>query len=114
MNNNYVTYLDPDHIWTTSGGILNTNLYYKDNLHLVEKGNEKLAKAITTAFNVGALKQQQNLRQIGQQHQQKRPRRHQKHHYQQQEGQQHQEEFQKHKKKTKSKTLTTSNRTLTA
>ena len=35
MNNNDVTYIDPDHRWTTSGGILNTNLYYKDNLHLV-------------------------------------------------------------------------------
>ena len=69
MNNNDVVYIDPDHTWTTSGGILNTNLYYKDNLHLVEKGNEKIAKAITTAFNVGALKQQQNLPQIGQQHQ---------------------------------------------
>ena len=118
MNNNYVTYLDPDHTWTTSGGILNTNLNYKDNLHLVEKGNEKLAKAITTAFNAGALKQQQNLPQIGQQHRQERPQHHQKHHYQQQEGQQHQEEFQKHKKnnnkKTKSKTPPTSNRTLTA
>ena len=35
MNSNDVTYIDPDHTWTTSGGILNTNLYYKDNLHLV-------------------------------------------------------------------------------
>ena len=56
MNKNDVSYIDPDHKWTTAGGILNMNLYYKDNLHLVEKGNEKLAKAITTAFNVGALK----------------------------------------------------------
>ena len=31
--------------------------YYKDNLHLVVKVNEKLAKAIKTAFNVGTLKQ---------------------------------------------------------
>ena len=99
MNNNYVTYLDPDHTWATSGGILNTNLNYKDNLHLVEKGNEKLAKAITTAFNVGILKQLQNLPQIGQQHQQESLQHHQKHHYQQQEGQQHREEFQKHKQK---------------
>ena len=66
MNNNDVTYIDLDHAWTASGGILNTNLYYKDNLHLVKKGNKKLVKAITTAFNVGALKQQQNLPQIGQ------------------------------------------------
>ena len=51
MNN--VTYIDPDHTWTTSAGALNTNLCYKDNLHLIEKGNETLAKAI----NVGNLKQ---------------------------------------------------------
>ena len=31
--------------------------YYKDNLHLVVKVNEKLAKAIKTAFNVRILKQ---------------------------------------------------------
>ena len=65
MNNNNVTYIDLDHTWIKPGGMLNTHLYYNDNLHLVEKGNEKLAKAITTAFNVGALKQQQNLPQIG-------------------------------------------------
>ena len=52
MNNN-ITYIDLDHTWTTSAGTLNMNLYYKDNLHLIEKGNEKLANAITTAFNVG-------------------------------------------------------------
>ena len=111
MNNNDVAYIDPDHRWTTSGGILNTNLYYKDNLHLVEKGNEKLEKAITTAFNVGALKQQQNLPEIGQQHQKKLPQHQQKHHYQQQEGQQHREEFQKRTAKAKTKAPTTSNRT---
>ena len=98
MNNNDVTYKDPDHAWTASGGILNTNLYYKDNLHLVKKGNKKLVKAITTAFNVGALKQQQNLPQIGQQHQEERPQHPQTHHYEQQEGQQHREEFQKYQK----------------
>ena len=93
MNSNDVTYIDPHHTWITSGGILNTSLYYKDNLHLVEKGNKKLEKAIATAFNVGVLKQQQNLPQIGQQHQQKRQQHQQKNYYQQQEGQQHREEF---------------------
>ena len=100
MNNN-VTYIDPDHTSTTSGGTLNTNLYYKDNLHLIEKGNEKLTEAITTAFNVGGVKQQQNLPQIDQQHQQERPQHQQKHQQQQQEGQQHREEFQKQKQKPK-------------
>ena len=47
LNNNF-TYIDTDHTWATSGGALNMNLYYKYNLYLIEKGNEKLAKAITT------------------------------------------------------------------
>ena len=42
MNNN-AAYIDPVHTWTTSGGSLNTNFYYKDNLHLIEKENEKLS-----------------------------------------------------------------------
>ena len=54
MNNNF-TYIDPDHTWITSGGALNTNLYYIDNLHLIEKGNEKLAKPISTVLNVRGL-----------------------------------------------------------
>ena len=87
MNKTDVTYIDPDHTWTTSGGTFSTNLYYKDNLHLVEKGKEKLVKAITTPFNVGALKQQQNLSQIGQLNQQKLPQHQQKHHHQQKQAQ---------------------------
>lgn len=51
--NNYVAYIDSDQTWTT-GGVLNKNLYYIDNLHLREKNNEKLVKAITTAFKCGA------------------------------------------------------------
>ena len=39
-----------------SAGTLNTNLYYKDNSYLIEKGNEKLAKAVITALYVGSLK----------------------------------------------------------
>ena len=39
MNNNDVTFIDPDHTWTISGGTLNKNLYCKGNLDLVEKGN---------------------------------------------------------------------------
>ena len=69
MNNNFITYIDPDHTWTSSGGALNTNHYFKDNLHLIEKGNEKLAKAITTALNMGCFKQQQPQHQCKNQHQ---------------------------------------------
>ena len=88
-NNNNVTYIGPDHTWTASGGALNTNLYYKDNSHLIKKGNEKLAKAITTALNVGSLKQQQKLPQVDQQHQQERS-----HHQQKQQQQQEQQQVQ--------------------
>ena len=84
MNNNNITYIDPDHTWATSAGTLNMNLYYKDNLHLIEKGNEKLAKAIITAFNVRDLKHQQNLPEISQQQQQERPQHQQKHQQNQQ------------------------------
>ena len=42
-NNNPPTYINPDNTWTTSGGALNMNLYYKYNLHLTEKEKEKLA-----------------------------------------------------------------------
>ena len=51
MNNNNVTYIDPDHRSATTGCTLNTNLYYKDDFYLIEKGNEKLAKAKLTALN---------------------------------------------------------------
>ena len=95
-SNNNVTYIDPEHTWTTLGGTLNTNLYYKDTLYLIQKGNEKLAKGISTALNVRDLKQQQKLLQIGQQEQQEHPHHQQKHHHQQQqESQQHTEELQK-------------------
>ena len=35
MKNNSVTCIDRDHTWTKSSGTLSTNLYYKDNLHLI-------------------------------------------------------------------------------
>ena len=85
INNNNITYIDPGHTGTTSTRTLNMNLYYKDNLHLIKKGNEKLAKAITTAFNVRSLKrQQQNPPDISQQQQQERPQHQQKRHQNQQ------------------------------
>ena len=59
---NNVTYTDPKHTWATSGGALNTNLYHKGNLHLTEKINEKLAKAITTALNVGSCNRNTNTK----------------------------------------------------
>ena len=32
MNNNNPKYINPDNTWTTSGGALNTNLYYKKKM----------------------------------------------------------------------------------
>ena len=52
MKSNNVTYVDPDHTWTTRG-TLKRNLYYEDNLHLTEKGND--AKAISTTLNVWGM-----------------------------------------------------------
>ena len=51
---------------------LDSNLYYKYNLHLIEKGNEKLPESNIIALNVGDLKQQQTLPQFGKQYQQER------------------------------------------
>lgn len=68
INNKNDTYIDPDHTWTTSGGALNTNLYYNDNLNLIEKGNEKRIKATTITLNVESLRQQQKRSQVDQQH----------------------------------------------
>ena len=41
----------------SSGDTLSIHLHYKNNLHLIEQENEKLAKAISTSLNIGGLKQ---------------------------------------------------------
>ena len=38
--------------WTLAGGSLNADLYYSDRLHLVEKGNLKLAESIFNLIEV--------------------------------------------------------------
>ena len=42
-----VYFLKPDDDWVEEDGKLVERLYYTDHLHLVEAGNEKLAKAIS-------------------------------------------------------------------
>ena len=42
-----VYFLAPEKGWTTRGGKLDESLYFTDHLHLVEEGDEKLAKAIS-------------------------------------------------------------------
>ena len=41
-----VYFLKPDNDWVMPDGMLRTELYYTDHLHLGEKGNEKFAKSI--------------------------------------------------------------------
>ena len=38
--------------WTLANGSLNANLYYSDGLHVVEKGNLKLAESIFNSIEV--------------------------------------------------------------
>ena len=45
---NSLYFLKPDTDWTTLDGGLNKTLYYKDNTHLLENGNKKLAVSIKT------------------------------------------------------------------
>ena len=42
-----VYYLEHGTDWTNDDGTLKTNLFFNDNLHLIEHGNEKLSKEIT-------------------------------------------------------------------
>ena len=39
-------FIEQGHDWINENGTLNASLYYRDNLHLVEKGNIKLSKSI--------------------------------------------------------------------
>ena len=48
---NSVYFLKPDKDWTTLDGGLNKTFYYKDNIHLLEKGNNKLALSIKTKLD---------------------------------------------------------------
>ena len=46
-NINGFAFVFQDHRWTFANGSLNCSLFYDDMLHLIEKGNVKLAKSIT-------------------------------------------------------------------
>ena len=43
---NKVFIIDQDNYWTQPNGCLNSDMFYLDKLHLVEKGNLVLAKSI--------------------------------------------------------------------
>ena len=40
------SYIGQDTDWTLANGSLNSELFYTDKIHLVEKGNSKLSKPI--------------------------------------------------------------------
>ena len=46
------TFVSHDRGWTPADGSLNADLYYSDRLHLVEKGNLKLAESIFNSIEV--------------------------------------------------------------
>ena len=49
-NINGFAFIFQDHGWTFANGSLDCSLFYKDMLHLTEKGNVKLAKSITLSI----------------------------------------------------------------
>ena len=49
-NINGFAFIFQDHGWTFTSGSLDCSLFYKDILHLIEKGNVKLAKSITLSI----------------------------------------------------------------
>ena len=46
-----VYFLKPDADWTTRDGGLDKSFYHKDNIHLLENGNKKLALSIKTKLD---------------------------------------------------------------
>ena len=51
MNYTSIYLLKPDTDWTTLDSGLNKTFYYKDNIHLLENGNKKLALPIKTKLD---------------------------------------------------------------
>ena len=49
-NINGFAFIFQDHGWTFANGSLHCSLFYKDMLHLIKKGNVKLAKSITLSI----------------------------------------------------------------
>ena len=48
----FFTFVSDDSGWGLANGSLNVDLYYSDRLHLVEKGNLKLAESIFNSVEV--------------------------------------------------------------
>ena len=46
----FFTYISYDSCWTVANGSLNPDLFFLDNVHLVEKGNLKLAESIFSSI----------------------------------------------------------------
>ena len=45
-----VYYMEPDPDWVTKGNLLNMKYFYRDHLHLIEEGYEKLSKTISISL----------------------------------------------------------------
>ena len=45
-----VFYMEPDPDWVTNGNLLNMKYFYRDHLHLIEEGYEKLSKTISISL----------------------------------------------------------------
>ena len=45
-----VFYMEPDSDWVTNKNLLNMKYFYRDHLHLIEEGYEKLAKTISVSL----------------------------------------------------------------
>ena len=50
--NTYIHYLSPDGDWIRENGCLDISLFYKDKLHLIEKGYFKLASSIKRKISI--------------------------------------------------------------
>ena len=42
--------MEPDPDWVTKGNLLNMKYFYRDHLHLIEEGYEKLSKTISISL----------------------------------------------------------------
>ena len=45
-----VFYMEPDPDWVTKGNLLNMKYFYRDHLHLIEEGYEKLSKTLSISL----------------------------------------------------------------
>ena len=57
-------FIDQKYRWTRENGMFNPKLYFKDNVHLIEQGNAKLASSVLATIN-GNIMQKYRISDIG-------------------------------------------------